>query len=702
MKKKKNFQTNSNLSASKNAIACLFSAFQKLIHVFFQKHEMMGFAASKLKLSGLFKEFGAASVSQKIKKSLLPLLLASFVLSYYPSNAQNLKVFDPKANTQQKPRKTKQKLAVEYYSSGQYEKAVPLFEELYGEKKNSYFYRYLLYCYINLKEYKKAERHIKKANKNNSKKYKELADLGYLQLQVGNIDKADKLFESSIKELPAVRAAVVELANDFRSRRQMEWAEKTYMHGIDLLKGSYGFELELGYLYYFLEQYQKMSDIYLDLLAREPEKISLVQQRIQNAYRRDIDDVVYPYLKDELLKRISDNNPKEIYSELLLWLSIQRKDLKIAMIQAKALDSRDGGDYYRVYDLANIMLNNNEYEESIKGYGFILSRPNADKLIIYHNVLNKLLSAKYQLLISKPNPTQEEIESLANEFETYLNQSGRFKFTQKTVMEYAKLLFNYQNKKENAIEELENLLSNQGLTAVDKAPLKLLLGDLYLLNENPWEATLLYSQVEKDFKNDVYGFESRLKNAKLSFYIGEFDWSKAQLDILKAATDREIANDAMNMSLFISENLDADSSTRALKFYGRAELLHLQNKDSLAILTLDSIFAISLYHKLQDNVWFKQAQIYSNRKEYEKSNEKLLNIIIEFPDGLLADDALWMMAEQFDIKNTDHEIELFRDLESAEDIYRKILTDYPASIYAYEARKRYRSKAKENEKAEIF
>jgi tetratricopeptide (TPR) repeat protein len=84
----------------------------------------------------------------------------------------------------------------------------------------------LLYCYINLKEYKKAERHIKKANKNNSKKYKELADLGYLQLQVGNIDKADKLFESSIKELPAVRAAVVELANDFRSRRQMEWAEK--------------------------------------------------------------------------------------------------------------------------------------------------------------------------------------------------------------------------------------------------------------------------------------------------------------------------------------------------------------------------------------------------------------------------------------------------------------------------------------------
>jgi Tfp pilus assembly protein PilF len=653
--------------------------------------------------------FSTSLMHQPIMKTLVLALFFIFSSTYRTAFSQDLKVFDPKATALQKPKKTKQKLAVEYFSGGQYEKALPLFEELYDKNQNSFYYRYLLYCYINLKEYKKAERHIKKANKNNSKKYKELADLGYLQLQLGNNEKAEKLFGSAVKELPSARAAINELANDFRSRRQMEWAEKTYRHGIDLLDGTYGFEIELGYLYFFLEQYQKMSDIYLDLLAREPEKLSIVQQRIQNAYRRDIDDVVYPYLKDELLKRISENNPKEIYSELLLWLSIQRKDLKIAMIQAKALDSRDGGDYYRVYDLANIMLNNKEYEESIKGYTFILSRPGADKMIMYHDVLNKLLSAKYQWLISKPNPTKEEIESLANEFETYLNQSGRFKFTQNTVMEYAKLLFNYQNKKENAIEELENLLSNQGLTAVDKAPLKLLLGDLYLLNENPWEATLLYSQVEKDFKNDVYGFESRLKNAKLSFYIGEFDWSKAQLDILKAATDREIANDAMNMSLLISENLDADSSTRALKLYGKAELLHLQNKDSLAILTLDSIFNISLYHELQDNVWFKQAQIYAKRNEMDKAFEKLINIIEQFPDGLLADDALWLMAEQFDAQYITAEYLtaeyiFFHELPitSQKDLYRKILTDYPGSIYANEARQRYRSEVDDKEKAEIF
>lgn len=632
-------------------------------------------------------------------KNILFILLAFvFIGSNQLVFSQELRLFDPSTDANTKPKKSKQKLAIEYYSGGEYEKALPLFLELYEEKNTSYFYKYVLYCYLNLEEFKKAEKLIKKTNRNSNKAYKELADLGYLQLQLGNVEKSEKLFESAIKELPPNRAAVIELANDFRSRSQTDWAEKVYFRGKEMIGEQYGFERELGYLYYYLEKYDKMTDAYLDLLSQDPNQMRIVQYRIQNAYRRSTEDVVYPYLKDELLNRIKKEESGGIYNELLLWLTIQRKDFKIAMIQAKALDKLEGEAFFRVFDLAKVMMNNGDYKSSIDAYNFILKQRNAKDLPIYQEVLQNLMSARYQNLQTNNNPPKEEIEELSDDFSQVLDHLGRFRFTIPIIIDYAQLLFYYQDKKDEAIMELDTLLKNQGLNNLDRAPVKLLLGDFYLLNDNPWEATLLYSQVEKDFKNDTYGFESRLKNAKLSFYIGEFDWAKAQLDIIKGATDRKIANDAMNMSLLISENMDADSNYRALELYGKADLLLLQKKDSLALATLDSIFFISLFHELHDNVLFKEAQIYSERKEYDLSKEKLMKIIEEFPDGLLADDAIWMMAEEFDYYQFDDDKEFIKGIHSAENLYKKILIDYPSSIYVHEARQRYRNS--ENKKAE--
>jgi len=255
-------------------------------------------------------------------------------------------------------------------------------------------------------------------------------------------------------------------------------------------------------------------------------------------------------------------------------------------------------------------------------------------------------------------------------------------------MDYAEFLSFYQDKPNQAIAELEALLKTNGMNKMDKAPVKLLLGNLYLLNDNPWDATLLYSQVDKDFKNDEMGFEAKLRNAYLSFYIGEFDWAKAQLDILKASTGKKIANDAMQLSLFIAENLDADSSHRALELYGRAELLHLQKQDSLAFNTYDSIFMLSLSHDIFDDVWYRKAEILISSYQYEKGKVLLTKVVDEYPSSLLADDAIWELAEM--------EKNIFNDLDKAAAWYKLILTDYPSSMYSQEARETYRELGNDN------
>lgn len=619
-----------------------------------------------------------------MKNALYITFLVLFLMGInIESYSQELRIFDPATSGNKKPKKTKQKLATEFYVAGEYEKASQLFEELYEENPSDYYYRYLLYCYVQLEDFRKAERLVKKAKKDSGKAYKEFSDMGYIEQKKGDLKKANKLFTKAIEELPANKGAILQLANDFRSRGQTDLAEATYFAGQELLGDEYGFESELGYLYYYLEQYDKMTDAYLDLLEIRPEQMKIVQYRIQNAFRRDKEDQIYPYLKQELLSRIKKQEESSQYSELLLWLSIQRRDFNIAVIQAKALDRRDGGEYFRVFDLAQVMMNNGAYTESISALDYIISRPGARDQVYYPEAVQSLLAAKYGKLRAESNPNKEDIEELSQEFSSTLEQMGRSRFTLAMAMNYAELLTYYQDETEKAIEELNILVEHPGLTKADKAPVKLLLGDIYLLDDNPWEATLLFSQVEKDFKNDEIGFEARLKNAKLSFYIGEFDWSKAQLDILKAATGKRIANDAMNLSLFIAENLDADSSTRALEYYGKADLLYLRKKDNLALQTLDSIFMLSLYHDIFDNVWMRQSEILMASHQYEEAQILLEKIIDQYPDGLLADDAIWILAEM--------EWKQFNNEEKASEWYKKILTDYPASIYTNEARQIFRT-----------
>lgn len=106
-----------------------------------------------------------------------------------------------------------------------------------------------------------------------------------------------------------------------------------------------------------------------------------------------------------------------------------------------------------------------------------------------------------------------------------------------------------------------------------------------------WEATLLYSQVDKAFKEDELGEEARFKNAHLSFYMGDFPWSQAQLDVLKGSTSELVANDALALSVFMTDNMGLDTSTVPMEMYSRADLLIFQNKFDAAIQTLDSITA---------------------------------------------------------------------------------------------------------------
>jgi len=620
----------------------------------------------------------------KNRRRFTAILLLSGLLIVLISNDICAQVFpqtnqDPAKAAQERTQKEDEELAMQYYRNREYEKSIQIYERLYDQKPNHLFYTYYLNSLLGLEDYSSAEKHIKKHTRKN-KNIRYATDLAFVYMQAGEADKAEKILDELLDNLSPNRNDVMALANAYSSRRFYNYVIKAYLRGRELLAESYTFHEELARMYQITGDWQNMILEYLSLVEYQPEMMPIVQNRLQDIIARDPEGLLSQSLYEALLLK-NQESPDNLYiSEMLLWHAIQEKNFKFAMVQAISLDKRLGEDGNRVFSIAAVSMSNKDYDVAIEGFEYIISRGEGNPYYIPSRTGN--LRARFSLLTSNPAYEQIQVISLEKEYESILNELELIPESIQLRRDLAKLKAFYLDQLGEAITILESSISIIGAKPIDIAECKIDLADIYLFTGEVWEATLLYSQVDKDFKNDPTGQWAKFKNAKLSFYIGEFEWSKAQLDVLKAATTKFIANDAMELALLISDNLDADSSNTGLKYYAAAELLVYQNKDSLALATLDSIFMIGMGHPLNDEVLFIKAKIYVKRKEFHAADSLLKKLTEMYPMDILADNALLMRGELYE--------KVFGDTGKAMSLYQQLLTEYPGSLKTTEARRRYR------------
>jgi len=371
---------------------------------------------------------------------------------------------------------------------------------------------------------------------------------------------------------------------------------------------------------------------------------------------------------------------KKLLLEFLIFIKNQQKDFEGSFIQTKAIDKRLKEDGRRLYELAKLCISNERYETAQKCFQYVIDK--GDKYGYYDIATIDLINCDYQYLTQKPNPTNEELLALENKF---IKAAEKYKGSQLAnflISNLARLQTYYLNKQDAAIALIEELISNPGIDPQVKADFKIQLGDVYLIKNQIWDASLLYSQVEKDFKFEPIGQEAKFRNAKLSYYAADFNWAKTQANVLKGSTTKLIANDALDLSLIITDAIGVDTNAAPLARFSAADLLIVQHKYTEAISEMDSINKIFPVHTLGDDINFKKAEIFTKLGKYPDA-EKMYKDIIEFyPTELYGDDAQFKLAELYEKK--------FIDIEKAKQAYQDVLTKYPGSIYVVEARKRFR------------
>ena len=189
------------------------------------------------------------------------------------------------------------------------------------------------------------------------------------------------------------------------------------------------------------------------------------------------------------------------------------------------------------------------------------------------------------------------------------------------IKELAHIKAFYLQESDEAVDLLYDAIDIPGVYGKINAVIKLELADILLMQGDLWDASLLYSQVELDFKEDPLGHEAKFRNAKISYYTGDFEWAQAQLDVLKASTSKLISNDAIDLSLLITDNYAMDTITTPMLMFAQADLLAYQNRNEEAFLKMDSIVSTWPGHALTDDILMKKAEIYQKQVNTTKPSQ---------------------------------------------------------------------------------
>jgi predicted Zn-dependent protease len=555
-----------------------------------------------------------------------------------------------------------------------YDEALNIYGDLYNQYPDSLYSEYYK-ALLTAEKYKQAEKVVNKQMERDKDPMLHV-DLGTVYEKEHKTDKAREQYEGILQMINGDAILTDRVVKAFSDAGNDEYTIKAYEKATQVLGAPYFYSRQLAILYAKVNNLDKAVDavlagqpgqyvnvesskaLLLEILGNDPKKLQAAQKAI--------------------IKKINEQPENIYFAELLTWIYTQKDDWDGALMQIRAIDERNKEGGKRLIDLAHVAASAKQYDVALKAYDEVIEQ--GKDLPYYIAAKSEKLNVAYARLKNNPNYTAEEVNTLLKTYEEFLTEFPKY-YSQPTAADYAAIHARYANDVPKAIAILQKALNEPDTRRNTAGAFKLQMGDYYVLMGKMWDASLTYSQVDKEFKQDAMGEDARFRNAKLAYYRGDFDWAQKQLTILKSATTELIANDAIYLSVLITENVE-DSNFVPLERFAYAGLLTFQNKDSLAEQLLDSLTKVYPKHPLNDDIIMMRADIAAKHKNFTKAIDYLKAIVEQYGKDVLGDDAVYKIADIY--YNDLHKNDL------AKQYYEQLIIDYPGSTYVQAARQKLR------------
>ena len=562
-------------------------------------------------------------------------------------------------------------LAQNYFDKGEFEKALVSYQELFNaQPNNTYYFQQTIECYHQLKQYEVAEKAILERF-NKFKQSSLLVELGAnYQLQKDE-SKAKKYFEQALDKIKKYPSEVYGIAAVFEKKVLIDYALQAYQIALEI-SPNMNFNIQMAILYGQNGQTDQMIEKFLEESFNNPQNLILIQNQFTRFMNENADVTFKEALRKALLLRIQKNQ-EVFWNQYLSWYYVQQKEFGKAFIQEKAIYKRNPESLSNIVNLAQISIEEEENETAKEILAFILENAKDNDL---------QMQAHYFLTEMKINdPKVKDPTEIEKDLVSLLSQYGVSPYSLK--LQLLKAHFDtFQMKNPTQGKAILKTALELPLDEYQKAEVKMELADIFLFEEKFNQASLYYSQIEEDLKNDVIGHEATLKSAKTSYFKGDFVWALKQFKELKSVSSQLIANDALEYFLLINDNTVADSTQTALKQFARGDYLIYQNKPQEALLQFQEILNKYKGQQIESVTLYRLGKIHEKLGDYLLALNQYQQIIDQHPEDIYIDEALFFTAEIYSKKLV--------DIEKAKSYYEKLVFHHQDSIYFIDARKKYR------------
>ncbi len=568
-------------------------------------------------------------------------------------------------------------LANSFFRKGEYEKAIMLYEPLLESNpiRQDYF-KSLLTCYQQLEKYEEADRLLNQQLENFPNQIYLYVELGYNRQLQGKPVEAEAYYERSMQFIEQNPSYAFVIGRTFRQNHLLDYALRTYQRGKEL-NPNLNTEISEAQIYGERGDIDKMFTLYLDLVDKNENYYSTAQRFMGSFVSNDKTDPNNIMLRRQLLKR-AQAEPKNSWNILLSWLFMQQGDFDKALVQEKSLYRRNPGNAERIEEIGRLAYDFDDLETSKQAFEFIRSLEQENGL----DPDTRLRADIYLLKIENEYiESDEDRERLNAKYLELLAQYGRNLQSLVLQVAYAEFLTYSYDAPDQAIEILRSALELNP-PKPERGMLEITIADIQVFSGEFNQALVMYSKIQYDFKNSPLAQEARFKVARTSYFKGDFTWAQNQLKVLKSSTSQLIANDAMKLSLKISNNFDKDSLNEGLRLFAKTELLEFQRKYETALDTLNLVLDQHKGRAIEDDALLKQGALLTRLGNYRGAESSLLNLLTTYPESLLIDECLFSLGQLYENQ--------LGEIDKAKEMYERIIFEYPSSIYLVEARKAFR------------
>ena len=574
-------------------------------------------------------------------------------------------------------------LAQSFEQAGDYDKAAKLFEEIYSLQPQNYqIFESLNRVYVQSKKYENSVKLIESRLKLNPQDVNLYGMLGTTFYLMGDENKAYNTWEDGIKTQPENQMHYRIIANYAIQRRTFDKAIEFFKRGKAVAQNPDLFSYDLANIYALTMQFKEAAEEYCFILNLQPAQLSAVENRIL-AYSNK------PCALVQTVEVLENWNKRDniSYDYLLSRLYIESKNFDKAYSLYLKIDERQQNKGLELYNFAQLVFNEGEYQLAAKVYKDISSKYpesiySSGAKLGYAKTLEAILDKE----ISAADPSWKpfslpinadtiKVNDVAASYQKLANEYPHSEIALESYFRLGNIHLTKLNRHEAAREYYEKILKDAPMSkfaiesAVQLGKIGLIEGDLSKAKEN-FERIISNGRASEESKN-----YASYQVARINFYEGNFADAKTRLASIITNLKDNTANDAIELSLLL--NTASGDSSNLVKF-GKAEFLTEQRKFAEASGQYGLIAADPNAFILHHICKLREAETQLAMDNFDKSIELLRKITEEAEKNIYADKALYLLSRiyQYGKKNYPKAIET----------YELLLAKFPNSLYLDDSR----------------